>query len=164
MDIIINLLRTEYFLIIISVINILLVILYIINIIQVKRMRKNYNNFMKRIGQGENIQNTIEKYMNKVISVEKDNKEIEKYCRQLDNNIANCLQKVGIVRYSAFKDTGSDLSFALAILNEENTGVVLNGIYSREISNIYAKPVEKGKSTYTLSSEEQEAINKAINI
>ena len=73
-----------------------------------------------------------------------------------------CIQKIGIVRYNAFKDTGSDLSFALAMLDEKNNGVVLNGIYSREMSNIYAKPVEKGKSKYTLSEEEQQAIQKAI--
>ena len=57
----------------------------------------------------------------------------------------------------------SDLSFAVALLDEENSGVVFNGIYSREMSNIYAKPVEKGNSSYTLSDEEAEAINKAIN-
>ena len=59
--------------------------------------------------------------------------------------------------------TGSDLSFALALLDEKNNGVVLNGIYSREMSNIYAKPVENGKSKYTISEEENLAIEKAIN-
>lgn len=42
-------------------------------------------------------------------------------------------------------------------------GVVLNGIYSREMSNIYAKPVEKGIATYTVSEEEKQAIAKAVN-
>ena len=74
----------------------------------------------------------------------------------------NCIQKIGIVRYNAFKDTGSDLSFALAMLDEKNNGVVLNGIYSREMSNIYAKPVENGVSKYTISDEEKEAIQRAI--
>ena len=68
-----------------------------------------------------------------------------------------------LMKYNAFKDVGSDLSFALAILNNQNDGIVLNGIYSRETSNIYAKPVIKGESTYTLSEEEKEAIKKAIN-
>ena len=54
------------------------------------------------------------------------------------------------------------MSFTLALLDENDDGVVLNGIYSREMSNIYAKPVEKGKSNYTLSEEEQEAIKKAV--
>ena len=67
------------------------------------------------------------------------------FCKSLNSNMANCIQKVGIVRYSAFKDTGSDLSFTVALLDEENSGVVFNGIYSREMSNIYAKPVKKRK-------------------
>ena len=74
-----------------------------------------------------------------------------------------CIQKVGIVRYSAFKDTGSDLSFAVAMLDEKNNGIVFNGIYSREMSNIYAKPIKNGKSEYTLSEEEVEAINRAVS-
>ena len=82
----------------------------------------------------------------------------------MDNQISSCIQKIGLVRYNAFKDTGSDLSFTLAILNEENTGVVLNGIYGRDMSNIYAKSVEKGQSKNILSEEEKEAISKAINI
>ena len=80
----------------------------------------------------------------------------------VDKNFSKTISKVGIVRYSAFRDTGSDLSFTLALLNKENDGVVLNGIYSREISNIYAKPIKNGESTYTLSKEEKEAISKAI--
>lgn len=71
--------------------------------------------------------------------------------------------KIGIVRYNAFKDVGSNLSFTLALLDNNNNGVVLNGIYSRDNSNIYAKPIKDGKSEYILSDEEKEAIEKAIN-
>ena len=67
-----------------------------------------------------------------------------------------------MVRYNAYKDTGSDLSFALAILNDNNTGIVLNGIYGRDTSNIYAKPVVNGNSEYALSKEEKEAIERAM--
>ena len=56
----------------------------------------------------------------------------------------------------------SNLSFALAILNEHNTGIVLNGIYGRDTSNIYAKPIVEGKCEYALSKEEKEALDKAI--
>ena len=100
--------------------------------------------------------------MNKVDRVEEQNTQIISFCQNLDEDIAKCIQKVGIVRYSAFKDTGSDLSFAAALLDEKNNGIVFNGIYSREISNIYAKPVENGNSKYTLSDEEVEAIEKAV--
>lgn len=163
MEGILEFLKTDIFLLVIGGINIILLILYITNAIKLSKIRKSYTSFMRKIGNGDNIQKALEKYMDRVTEVENQNKEIEKYCKQLDNNIATCIQKVGIVRYSAFKDTGSDLSFTLALLNEKNTGVVLNGIYSREMSNIYAKPIEEGNSAYTLSVEEKEAINKAIN-
>ena len=68
-----------------------------------------------------------------------------------------------MVRYSAFKDTGSDLSFALALLNDNNDGVLLNGIYSREMSNIYAKQVKEGKTNNKLSEEEEQALEIALN-
>lgn len=163
MDIILNFIKTDIFFIIILIINIILLLLYITNAIRLKNLRKSYMIFMNKIGKGENIQENIEKYMAKIKEVEIKNEELLNYCKTLDNNIANCIQKIGIVRYSAFKDTGSDLSFTLALLNEENSGVVLNGIYSQDMSNIYAKPVEKGESKYTLSAEEKEAIKKAIN-
>ena len=68
-----------------------------------------------------------------------------------------------MVRYNAFQDTGSNLSFAVALLDSNNTGIVLNGIYSRDGSNIYSKPIQEGKSNFVLSDEEKEAINQAIN-
>ena len=105
----------------------------------------------------------LRKYINEVENVSNKNHELTAYLDKLNNDLTTCIQKVGIVRYSAFKDTGSDLSFALAMLNDENTGVILNGIYSAEASNIYAKPVTKGKSTYTISEEEQQALNIAMN-
>ncbi len=72
-------------------------------------------------------------------------------------------KKYGIYRYNAYQDTGSELSFTLALLDEKNNGVVLNGIYSREMSNIYAKPIENGKSSYKMTEEEKEAIKRAMN-
>ena len=81
----------------------------------------------------------------------------------MEKNLVKSIKKVGIIRYNAFKDVGSDLSFALALLDDQNNGVVLNGIYAREMSNIYAKPIENGKSNYVLSEEESQAIQKAIN-
>ena len=125
-------------------------------------INKKYKEFMKKLGDGKDIQEDLENYMYRVERVEKQNAEIRNLIETIDTNMDNCIQKIGMVRYNAFKDTGSDLSFALAMLDEKNNGVVLNGIYSREMSNIYAKPVENGKSKYTISEEEQEAIQKAI--
>ena len=162
MDTIIEFLRTDNFLIISAVILILLIIGLLITIIKFSSINKKYKEFMKKLGDGKDIQEDLENYMYRVERVEKQNAEILGQISSLDKDLEGCIQKVGILRYSAFQDTGSDLSFTLALLDEHDNGVVFNGIYSREMSNIYAKPIENGKSKYTLSEEEQEAIKRAI--
>ena len=158
----VRLLNNEYVILGVIIVNIILLILYISNSIKLNSINKKYNKFLKKIGNGENIEEDLKVYINKVEKVENTNKEIIEYCENLEKELSKSIKKIGIVRYNAFKDTGSDLSFALALLNDDNNGVVLNGIYSREMSNIYAKPIVNGESKYTISDMEQEAINKAI--
>ena len=160
---IINFLKTETFLMIVAGMNILLLILYFCNILKLKKINKNYKTFMKKIGNGNNIDEMLKNYINKVDEVSDKNEEIINYCKTIDNRISLCIKKIGMVRYSAFKDTGSDLSFALTLLNDKNDGVILNGIYSREMSNIYAKQVIDGKCSNKLSEEERQALEIAIN-
>ena len=84
------------------------------------------------------------------------------YFEHLNNELARTTQKVGLYRYDAYNNTKNKLSFTLALLNRENSGVVLNSVYGMDNSNIYAKPVKKWKSKYNLSFEEEEAIKIAI--
>lgn len=161
---IIDFLRTDNFLLMLSIMVGILIIGFISILYSNIKLKNKYNKFMKKIGNGKNIEEDLENYMYRVERVERQNAEIISYCKNLDDEVAKCIQKVGIVRYSAFKDTGSDLSFAVAMLDENNDGVVFNGIYSREMSNIYAKPVKNGVSEYTLSEEEKEAIRRAIEM
>lgn len=160
---ILEFLKSDMFLIIISVVCIVLFIGLIALMIKLSKLNKYYKTFINKLGNGNNIEEDLETFMYRVEKVEKQNGEINEFIKTLDNDLRKCIQKIGIVRYNAFKDTGSDLSFTLALLDENNNGVVLNGIYSREMSNIYAKPVEKGESKYTLSDEEKEAISKAMS-
>ena len=161
---IIDFLRTDNFLLMLSIMVGILTIGFISILYSNIKLKNKYNKFMKKIGNGKKIEEDLENYMYRVERVERQNAEIISYCKNLDDEVAKCIQKVGMVRYSAFKDTGSDLSFAVAMLDENNDGVVFNGIYSREMSNIYAKPVKKGVSEYTLSEEEKEAIRRAIEV
>ena len=159
---ILEFLRTDNYLLVLSAITIILLIGFLIVLISNIRLNNRYKKFMNKLGNGKNLEEDLENFMYKVDRVEKQNAEITNFCENLNEDISKCIQKIGIVRYSAFKDTGSDLSFAVALLDEKNNGIVFNGIYSREMSNIYAKPVEKGNSRYTLSEEESQAIVKAI--
>ena len=163
MDSIIEFLKTDNFLVLITIVVSLLIIGFIIMIAKLFKKKKKYKTFLNKLGNGENIEEDLENYMYRVERVEKQNMEIRNLVDSIDKNLESCIQKIGIVRYNAFKDTGSDLSFALAMLDENNNGVVLNGIYSREMSNIYAKPVQNGKSNHTISEEEKEAIQKAMD-
>lgn len=164
MEDIINVIGMEKSILILAILSIILLIAFIITIFRISNINKKYKEFMKKLGNGKNLEEDLENYMYRVDWVEKQNAEINTLIQNIDKDLENCVQKVGIVRYSAFQDTGSDLSFTLALLDEKNTGVVLNGIYSREMSNIYAKPVQNGKSSYTLSEEEQKAIKKAMSV
>ena len=148
--------------IILLVINLLLLVMYILNSIKLTKLRKNYSDFMTKLGKGNDINEMLQKYVKSVEEIKKENSEIEQYCKKIDEDSKQNLKKIGIVRYNAYKDTGSDLSFALAILNDNNTGIVLNGIYGRDTSNIYAKPITEGTSKYALSKEEKEALEKAM--
>ena len=84
----------------------------------------------------------------------KEHKEIQEY-------LGNCISKVALVKYDAFEGMGGSLSFALALLDSDNNGVVLNCMHSREGCFNYAKEIIKGESYVALSEEEKEAIERA---
>ena len=144
------------------IVNVILIIFCIVNYIKLSKVKKEYKSFMKKLGKGDNIDEMLKEYITNVEKVSEQNEELKAKYEKIEEEKTKCIQKVGMVRYSAFKNVGSDLSFALAMLDEKNNGVLLNGIYSTESSNIYAKPVENGITNYTITEEEKEAINKAI--
>ncbi len=156
-----ELLTSENMIITSIIISIISIITTIILLIIVIRNNNKYIKFMKKIGNGNNLDEMLKKYLDDVKEIKKDNSEIKAYYIKLDRDISECIQKIGTVRYNAFTDVGGDLSFAMALLDREDNGIVLNGIYGSESSNIYAKPLRNGKSTYQLSEEEKYAIDLA---
>lgn len=159
MENLLKVLKTDAFIVTSFIINVVLLLLVIINTIMLMKTKKEYLAFMKKIGNGNNLDEMLKKYLADVQEIKKDNSEIKAYYIKLDSDIGSCIQKTGLVRYNAFQNVGSDLSFAIALLDRENNGVVLNGLYGSESSNIYAKPIKNGKSeTYQLSEEEKYAI------
>lgn len=78
--------------------------------------------------------------------------------------LGRAIQHVGIVRYNAFPGAGAELSFSVALLDAVRDGVVISGLYGREETRIYAKPVAAGASRYPLSDEEREAIRAAVEV
>jgi len=71
------------------------------------------------------------------------------------------VRKVGIIRFNPFKESGGDQSFSIALLDENDNGVVITSLYGRQDNKVFAKPVRNGKSKYLLSEEERRAIEEA---
>ena len=149
--------KTDSFLIFSFFIIIILLVLVLSCMYKIFKINKNYIILMKKIGNGNDLDKILSEYLKDVKEIKEDNAQIKAYYTKLDYDFNNCIQKIGLVRYNAFKDVGSDLSFAIALYNNNN-GVVLNGLYGSESSNIYAKPIKNGESSYQLSSEEKYAI------
>ena len=89
-------------------------------------------------------------------------KELEEFQEEILSKLNNSLQKVGIVRFNPFQENGGDQSFSVAVLDNSNNGFVITSHYGREANRVYAKPVSKGVSSYSLAKEEQEAIAQAM--
>ena len=72
------------------------------------------------------------------------------------------IQNIGLVRFNPFKDTGGDQSFILALVDSDNTGVVISSLHTRTGTRWYAKEVVRGKGVgYELSDDEQKALKGA---
>lgn len=144
------------------VINILLLMLSIFSIHKVHKFQLKNIEFMKSLGNGTNLEEMIKKYISATDYVNQENALIKSNIKNIETNMQKCIQKIGVVRYNAFDDVGSNLSFVVALLDNTNSGIIINGVYGRETTSVYAKPYERGSSSYPLSNEEQEAVNKAI--
>ena len=83
--------------------------------------------------------------------------------KKLEKKQKLSVQKLGVVRFNPFSEVGSDQSFSVALLNDENDGVVITSLYTRQENRVYGKPIKGGQSEYTLSEEEKKAIEKAKN-
>lgn len=90
-------------------------------------------------------------------------KELERKCANIEQKTPGYLQKIGMVRYNAFPEVGSDLSYSVALLDGNCDGVVISGIYGRDETRTFAKPIKQGQSTYRLTQEEEKSILLALN-
>lgn len=85
----------------------------------------------------------------------------EKDIAVINSKLRKSIRGLETIRFNPFPDQGSNQSFAIGMLNEDGDGVVISSLYSRERMSIFAKPVQNKKSTYELTTEEKEALQKA---
>lgn len=141
----------------------ILIIVVIVQAIKFNKLSKKYKKFMS----GKNAK-SLEK---DIVGLYEDNKFIKASAEKNRNDISalykkleSTFQKIGIVKYDAFNQIGGQLSFSLALLDENNNGFILNSVHGAEGCYSYTKEIKNGMCEISLGEEEKEALNMAMNI
>jgi len=113
-------------------------------------------------GESGGIDEILDRQLKRVESLTERVDALNKLHHELEHLSQRTIQKVAVIRYNPFSDTGGDQSFAIALLDSLGNGVVLSSLHSRTDTRVFAKPVQSGRSRYQLSDEEQDAIKKAL--
>jgi len=127
-------------------------------------MSSHYNALIKGTN-ARTLQAVLEGILKDVDVAKKDIANLSKQCDTIEKEGKLHIQKIGLLRFNPFKDTGGDQSFILALVDSVNTGVVISGLYSRSGTRWYAKKVKNGKGVeHTLSDDEQKALSQATKL
>ncbi len=144
-----------------AAVSLVLLILVIIQMVQIGNLKKNYKKFMG----GKDVK-SLEKQLERIVE---DNRYIinlsnenKKDIRTINKEMENSFNKVGIVKYDAFKQMGGMLSFSIALLNEKDDGFILNSVHSSEGCYTYVKEINGGICEIELSNEEKNALSQAM--
>ncbi|WP_165000878.1 DUF4446 family protein [Xylanivirga thermophila] len=145
-----------------SMITLLSLILVIVNFSRTTKILRRYKRLMRGVD-NKNLEFILNQQFDKIEQALNTVDMIEENHNTLLKQVNTCVQNVGVIRYNAFDDMGSQQSYSVAILDNEKNGVVLTGLFGRDSSSTYAKPIVNGKSNYPLSEEEIQAIQNALN-
>jgi hypothetical protein len=114
--------------------------------------------FLKKKQKPENLKDILRE----VGELRKEVGDLSQGLENLKKNSKVHIQKVGIIRYNPFSNVGGDQSFSIALLDDDNNGVIITSLYAQDSNRVYAKNIKQGKSEHSLSEEEKKAIAKAL--
>ncbi|AJS60689.1 DUF4446 family protein [Paenibacillus sp. IHBB 10380] len=144
----------------IVIIVLFLLVTTMIQLSKLSKMRRRYDAMMSGNGV-DNLESLLIDLKVQLDSMEDEQISQQKTLKGLSTQLRAVKGNVGIKRYNAFGERGNDLSFSMAIIDDNADGVVLTSIYNRENSYIYSKPLQAGESSISLSEEEKEVITLA---
>ncbi len=125
------------------------------------RILNHYNKLSKGVSQ-KSLKSVLEDLIKDVDINKKDIEYLKEYSLKLEKDGLLHIQKVGLIRFNPFKDTGGDQSFILSLIDGHDTGVIISGLYSRSGTRWYAKRVIEGKAVgHELSEDEKKALREA---
>ena len=149
---------------VVGVLAVLIIGLAAFAFVQSRRLRRATDAYRILVsdGQGGSLQEMLDAHLGKVVEVGTELERLSQLHEHLELRSRGSLQHIGLVRFNPFEDTGSDQSFAIALLDERRDGIVLSSLHGRGQTRLFAKPVEGGDSTHALSDEEAQAIRIAV--
>ncbi len=150
------------FCVVVAVLTIINFILLIVNNRRVKKYKAYYEKALAKFNSKQNIQDDFESIYDRLKEVENISQQTVDTVNSYRDKMKSNVQKIGFVKYNAYDETENKLSFALALLDEYNTGVLINHIYSKHGSNMYAKLVLDGNVEDRISEEEATALRIAM--
>ncbi|MBD5531805.1 MAG: DUF4446 family protein [Lachnospiraceae bacterium] len=151
-----------YVLIGILALCLILFIIVIVCLVQLSKTKKRINRFMKG-AKAATLESDIVAIKEENTYLKRSTDQNRKDIRKIYNNLELTFQKVGIVKYDAFKEMGGKLSFSLALLNDKDDGFILNSVHSSDGCYSYTKEITAGACAIDLGEEEKEALEIAIN-
>ena len=138
----------------------ILLILVLIMKMDLSDMRLRYKKMMAG-SEGESLEALFTKNTDEISRFSSEQKDVVENIRRIDDLLSKAITRVAVVRFNAFADTSSEMSFCVALLDDNNNGVIISAINGREESRSYAKPIENGSSEYKLTKEEEQALREA---
>jgi hypothetical protein len=137
-----------------------LVAMLIMVINQVSQLRRRIDQLTGGV-EGGDLEAILGEHLETVHQVGRDLDELTARMAFIESSARHHFSKVGLIRFNPFPDTGGNQSFALALLDESDDGVVVSSLHSRTGTRIYGKSVTGGRADTSLSTEEQEAVDEA---
>ena len=135
-------------LVVMLMVLVLVLIVLVLNVsLGLHRQRRRYNMFMKG-ADGQSLERVFSQKLKEVDRLSRANEQSLEEVRGLKDMLSKSLTKYGIVKYDAFDDVGGKLSFAIALLDMNNTGFILNAIHSRDNCFFYIKEIVKESPTF----------------
>ena len=144
-----------------AVLTLVCMIITLVCFTQYRKLYRRYDIFM-RGKDAETLEDTILDLLDETAVLQTSDRESRDQLKSLTRQVRASYQKIGIVKYNAFKGMGGNLSFVIALLDDNNSGFILNSVHSREGCYLYMKDVEKGSTDVLLGAEEKEALEMAL--
>lgn len=147
--------------ILIPVVLVLLTIWLIALSVVLYKIYGHYSRLTDKV-RGENLIKVLEKVLHDEKVHADDISQIQSEIKAMQHDSLKNVQKVGLLRFNPFKETGGEQSFSLSLLDKKNDGIVMTGLHARDRTRVYTKPIRDGKCTIELSGEEQKAVDLAV--